>query len=471
MLIYNYQKDFLGIDEKNLKTLGFSTLKELQEEVGDFADLFVKTPGYIHNFQHVHWIDFINYSDTAEESKVLINVNSQTFKATLTVSSLFLVDNPSSPAYIIHLNNLRPLTKSENEEISSDILDRTPPKAVQETPKTFTSVPEVRPSEETYDILQQAVSQEQKPQKKEFDKPTMKLSETSQKEEIAPDIDELSLDVFEETTSSNEIATTTEATSSKQENRYNYDPHVASKELGLPVDLIEEFIQDFITQAEEFKSDIYRSIEDGNVENVQTLSHKLKGVAANLRIVDAHEVLSAVSATDDMETIHENLNTFYQIIASLTGKPDLNNEEIDIKDEDVPLKIEIAELADDDFIEINTDEIDTLIQESSKDDIDFSKSQAAQEIGIDEDTFNELFNEFINEGQSILQNIENAIVDNNLETCHNEALKLKSMSENMRFYKFANALEVLIHSSNQAEINQAIEKLKSTLQIISKTGA
>jgi len=53
MLIYNYQKEFLGIDEKDLKTLGFNSLSELRAEVTDFADLFVKTPGYVHNFQHV----------------------------------------------------------------------------------------------------------------------------------------------------------------------------------------------------------------------------------------------------------------------------------------------------------------------------------------------------------------------------------------------------------------------------------
>jgi len=60
MLIYNFQKEFLGIDAKDLQELGYHDLSSLRSEVTDFADLFVKTPGYIHNFQHVHWIDFID---------------------------------------------------------------------------------------------------------------------------------------------------------------------------------------------------------------------------------------------------------------------------------------------------------------------------------------------------------------------------------------------------------------------------
>ena len=58
MLIYNFQKEFIGIDKSSLEALGLSTLSELQEQVEDFADLFVKTPGHIHNFKHVHYLRF-----------------------------------------------------------------------------------------------------------------------------------------------------------------------------------------------------------------------------------------------------------------------------------------------------------------------------------------------------------------------------------------------------------------------------
>ncbi len=44
MLIYNHQQEFVGINEKDLKSLGFRNLADLQSECKDFADLFVKRP-------------------------------------------------------------------------------------------------------------------------------------------------------------------------------------------------------------------------------------------------------------------------------------------------------------------------------------------------------------------------------------------------------------------------------------------
>ena len=59
MLIYNHQQEFVGINEKDLKSLGFRNLADLQSECKDFADLFVKRPTYIHNFKNFNWIYYI----------------------------------------------------------------------------------------------------------------------------------------------------------------------------------------------------------------------------------------------------------------------------------------------------------------------------------------------------------------------------------------------------------------------------
>ena len=495
MLIYNFQKEFLGIDEKDLKILGFNSLSELRAEVTDFADLFVKTPGYVHNFQHVHWIDFINYADVSEESKVLINVNAKTFKATLSIAPIFLIDNPASPAYIIQLNNLRPLSKSENENISSDVLDRELPKVEPQVAKVFVPAAEIAPVK--YDAYDEA-PQTQTPEPQVQESIEIPLEEEPLE---MLDVGDLSLDVFEEESAPEPVApaavTPTPAAKKviKKEvvqeewgNGYQYDPHIASKELGLPLDLIEEFIQDFIAQAKEFKQDIYSSIDEGDVDNVKILSHKLKGVAANLRIEDAYEALSAVSATSDMDLIHDNLDTFYKIIAKLSGEEpialdfkDDDDEAIDIiniEDEDVPEKIEMPELADDDFLEIASDENEEIAEvaeeeeeEEEEEEIHFSKTQAAKEIGIDEASFNELFEDFVGESHIIFQKIETAIADNDLQTCHNEALKFKGMSDNMRFHEFTNKLKTLIHSSDKDEIDEAVKKIDTSLKKISKMGA
>lgn len=95
MLIYNHKKEFLGIDEGYLKALGLSSLAELQNEADDFADLFVKTPGYIHNFKHVHWIDYITCNDSGIDSKVVINVKGKNYTTPIEIQTLYLTQNPS----------------------------------------------------------------------------------------------------------------------------------------------------------------------------------------------------------------------------------------------------------------------------------------------------------------------------------------------------------------------------------------
>jgi HPt (histidine-containing phosphotransfer) domain-containing protein len=552
MLIYNFQKEFLGIDEKELKIFGFNTLAELRDEVTDFADLFVKTPGYVHNFKHVHWIDFISYADVSEESKVLININSKTFKATVTISTIFLIDNPSKPAYAVHLKHLRVLSKSESDDLSSNVLDRELPKVEPQEAKVFTPAPKVTTpyipdeydnEEVSYDEPSyEEPSYEEPVQEKEPEKIDLDAmldvgdlsvdtgmqddEEDSFSQAHAPEIKEPEIKAPEI-----QVPTVNKPKSQAQtqdlDDTYTYDPHIASKELGLPIDLIEEFIQDFIAQAGDFKNDIYTAIEQADVDTVKTLSHKLKGVAANLRIEDAYEVLSNVSATSDMGIIHENLNTFYKIISKLAGEPEVeesvavveefapeaeevtpdeeeilpdivevaenepDNEEmleldfkdddftekendvIEINDSDVPDKIDIPELADDDFLNMSILE-DTVEEEpiETKDDsFHYSKEEVAKEIGLSKENFDELFEDFTNESHSIFQKINAAISNDDYETCKKEAIKFKGMSDNMRLHEFTPELETLIHSSNKEKIAQAIKKIDTSITKISKIGA
>jgi len=323
MLIYNFQKEFLGIDEKDLHTLGYKDLTELRSEVTDFADLFVKTPGFIHNFQHVHWIDFIACADSTEENKVIISANSKTYKAVVTITNAYLVDNPSQKAYLVHLNNLRALTTQENENISEDITQR----PVTVTPAPIKEEKVVVPDaydmplsvEEDFDQMLDVgdlnIEEEPKQQK------APKKPYVAPKKESQPKVQK-------------------EISEEEPKSTYVFDPRIASKELGLPLDLIEEFIQDFIDQANDFKNGLYTSLDNGDIDNVKILSHKLKGVAANLRIEDAHEVLSIINAASDVEIIKTNLDDFYNIIAKLAGEE--TAEEVEtvevIKDEQVPQK-------------------------------------------------------------------------------------------------------------------------------------
>ncbi len=488
MLIYNYQKEFLGIDEKDLKMLGFATLAELKAEVNDFADLFVQTPGYIHNFKHVHWIDFISHIDEDEEAKVLIDVNAKTFTAKLTLSKAYLADNPSAPAYIIYLHGLRSLSNDETQNVSVEILERELPEPAHQ-----------KPTDDTAALDQETLS-------------TPPANDNTQETELAPqaqeedtsnlsiDIDESifqdSDDILKQTPQEQEVIpaqtqTKTPKTVEELANTdFTYDPHIASNELGLPLDLIEEFIQDFILQAKEFRDKIYASLDEDDIDNAKILAHKLKGVAANLRIEDAHKLLSNVNATSDARVIRENIDAFYIIIQRLAN----NKEEIlEISDEKVPQKIDIAELADDDFYQqdlfLKEDEPkevlaeqnleileiedlkETKPQEEQIAPLSYSKKAVAAEIGLSIEDFNELFADFENESLSILSKMREAIETEDFTTVKNEALKLKGMSDNMRLEAFTNELTKVVYSTDKDEIVKSIDLLKKQLIQLSKVGA
>jgi len=551
MLIYNYQKEFLGIDEKDLKTLGFHDLASLRTEVTDFADLFVKTPGYIHNFKHVHWIDFITCAESNEESKVIINVNNKNFKCIVQIASAFLVDNPSSKAYLITLHNLRELTHKESESISGDIIERQTPQATAPIKPIF-NTPEFSDEFEEKEALVSAdtakaaitVDPYEAPLEIDLHEPTETLSVDAYDDTIEES--NLNLDInmddkFEETPAEIEDDFSapldidledsieveelpnerpkhiTELVTENFENGYTYDPSVASDELGLPLDLIEEFIQDFIEQAKEFKDDLYQSLDDNDLDKLKILSHKLKGVAANLRIEDALEALTTVNTSSDFNVIKENLDVLYKIIAKLAGEEisvekeievptpieddllsldfkedeievqeeeeeedDLYSDPIEIDDSQVPQKIEIPELADDTFVqeeEMNIDldldldsdfedeltlDIEPEILEISQE-IKYSKETIANEIGLDRESFNELFSDYIEEAKTSTSLIKDAVTNSDFALCKSEAIKFKGMSDNMRVDSFASELETLIHSTDEAEITNAVDKIETAV--------
>jgi len=602
MLIYNYQKEFLGIDEADLKALGFSNLLQLRSESADFADLFVKTPGYVHNFKHVHWIDFIACAQSSEDSKVIIHAKNKNYRATIHINTAYLIDNPSQKAYFITLANLRELSSIENGQIAHAIQEKPAPKtttaktalfanqnleelptnpqdeiieiesfgAVAQDPYEFedksviidtfdTSTTEV--IEDEYD---DEIFLEEKPKIQEREVPQEINTSTSNNfadEDIKLDLDMDDLD-FEETIPQESATKIKESTVQKEsivektplpssssdanfENEYIYNPKVASDELGLPIDLIEEFIGDFIAQAAEFKEEIYTSLTNGDMENVKVLSHKLKGVAANLRVEDAFEVLSIVNTSSNYDEIKINLDRFYKIIAKLSGESientpvsppqisqtetkeeeviDTDDFEISFKVEDEPVAVaptleesymdntpyeEPKPVQDEEDFEINEEllqidedidlfEPDEVLKREEVEEVDFSeekeelleaepeieidlmeadeeelelsydKDSAAHEIGIDKESFDELFKDYLSETSLLVEEVEKSIEQNNFGMWKESAIQIKSMSNNMRINDFNQELESLIDTKDAGVAKKAIDKIIITLKQIS----
>ena len=432
MLIYNFQKEFIGIDEKDLKTLGLKNLEELRTEVTDFADLFLKTPGFIHNFKHVHWIDFITCADSNEESKVIINVKNKNYRCIVQISTAYLVDSPTSKSFIINLQNLRELSHKESEDISGDIIQRESPIA-----ESIFNTPEHS------DTFEEEVSQEQED---DYNAPL----------EISLD-DDLILDVEE----IDSVEPRSQVVQENFDNGYVYDPTVASKELGLPLDIVEEFIQDFIEQTKEFKDDLYKSVDEDDFDNLKMLSHKLKGVAANLRIEDALEELEALTVANtssDLNEATERLDTLCKIVAKLSG------EEISIEKE-IILDLDEEDTIDETLtLDLQEDEISTAVA------VEYSKDTLASKIGLDIDSFNELFSDFTRESNTLVKSMTQAVEKEDFSLCSSEAIKLKGMSDNMHITGYENEIETLMHSQDSAELSTALKTVDAILTQLSEQG-
>ncbi|WP_456452929.1 Hpt domain-containing protein [Hydrogenimonas sp.] len=96
-----------------------------------------------------------------------------------------------------------------------------------------------------------------------------------------------------------------------------FDPNEAANALGLPESLIIEFVNDFVTQAREEKETFERAFADGDLKTVNEAAHKLKGVAANLRIEEMRELMEKAQHAGSLEEAKGPLVAFYKKLAAL----------------------------------------------------------------------------------------------------------------------------------------------------------
>jgi len=103
----------------------------------------------------------------------------------------------------------------------------------------------------------------------------------------------------------------------EEEDTVLFDPKAAADALGLPADLILEFTHDFITQCHDEKESFQKAIEAGDIQTVNTTAHKLKGVAANLRIENLRELLKKIQYTQDTQMAKELVEKLYTRVEKL----------------------------------------------------------------------------------------------------------------------------------------------------------
>ena len=484
MLFYNSKKEFIGIDEEDLISLGFSNLSELRSESADFADLFVRTPGFIHNFKYVHWIDYITYGGSAETPKAIIHTKARNFWCNIVISTSYMVDSPATKAYIIQLQNLRELSKQETVAMTDDILVKPAPEAVKEISPPYID-------QSIHDNIKKSIIEQNnsygKVDEKYSSEPTVQTpTQTSTQKVVPPKLEMESEESREPESEADEF------------NGYVYDPQVASDELGLPIDLIEEFIEDFIAQAKEFKDDLYAYAKEEDINNVRILSHKLKGVAANLRVEDAFEVLTTINTTSSLSVINKSLTQLYQIIAKLNGEEvDLSTPEeiepvheeeefiLDFKDsepsvsEEIEVEVDEESEEEEELLDINNlleekenlldiEEEEFTVEKEENLQLEtttgiYDKEKAMKEMELTPEVFDEFFSDYLTDATELCNIIKDAVSVNNAQMWSSEVVKLKGMSEHMRIELFTNELDILSLTQEQSVALKAINTIISII--------
>ncbi|MBD3807809.1 MAG: Hpt domain-containing protein, partial [Epsilonproteobacteria bacterium] len=77
----------------------------------------------------------------------------------------------------------------------------------------------------------------------------------------------------------------------------------SAKELSLPIDIVKEFIKDFIEQCHADTDKIIHKYEECDIEKIKKLAHTLKGISSNLYIMPLADTLLELQNNDDLTQV------------------------------------------------------------------------------------------------------------------------------------------------------------------------
>ena len=92
---------------------------------------------------------------------------------------------------------------------------------------------------------------------------------------------------------------------------FNFKLEEAAEDLSLPVELIEEFVQDFIEQAHSETKKMLEAYEAGDLETIQKIGHLLKGASSNLRINTLSETLYNIQFCEDPNNLEALIKDYW----------------------------------------------------------------------------------------------------------------------------------------------------------------
>jgi len=104
---------------------------------------------------------------------------------------------------------------------------------------------------------------------------------------------------------------------------FDFQLEEAANDLSLPIELIGEFVHDFIAQAHEETEKMLKAYEEGDLETIQKIGHLLKGTSSNLRITPLAETLYKIQFCEDSSKLEALIKEYWGHFLSLENQINL----------------------------------------------------------------------------------------------------------------------------------------------------
>ena len=92
---------------------------------------------------------------------------------------------------------------------------------------------------------------------------------------------------------------------------FDFQLEEAANDLSLPVELIEEFVHDFIEQAHIETKNMLEAYEKGDLDAIQKIGHLLKGASSNLRINALSDTLYQIQFCEDPSNLEAFIKEYW----------------------------------------------------------------------------------------------------------------------------------------------------------------
>ena len=92
---------------------------------------------------------------------------------------------------------------------------------------------------------------------------------------------------------------------------FDFQLEEAANDLSLPVELIEEFVHDFIEQGHIETKNMLQAYEEGDLEKIQKIGHLLKGASSNLRIKDLSDTLYKIQFCENSDDLEHLIKDYW----------------------------------------------------------------------------------------------------------------------------------------------------------------